>query len=51
MVRLNDKVRRLQSLATKGTLNNEAAIDSFMDIAVYALIARILYEQERDDRA
>lgn len=46
MVRLNDKVRRLQSLAQKGHLVNEAAIDSFMDICVYALIARVLYEQE-----
>ena len=46
MVRLNDKVRRLQSLATKGHLNNEAALDSFMDIAVYALIARVLFEGE-----
>lgn len=47
MVRLTDKVRRLQSLAQKGELANEPAIDSFMDIAVYALIARVLYEQER----
>lgn len=46
MVRLSDKVRRLQALATKGALANEAAVDSFMDIAVYALIARVLYEQE-----
>jgi hypothetical protein len=45
MVRLSDKVGRLQSLARKGYLNNEAAVDSFMDIAVYALIARVLYEE------
>lgn len=48
MVRLNDKVKRLQSLATKGHLVNEAAIDSFMDIAVYAVIARVLYEEEHE---
>ena len=48
MVRLSDKVRRLQSLAGKGHLVNEAAVDSFMDIAVYALIARVLYEQEHE---
>lgn len=46
MIRLNDKVRRLQTLATKGALANESALDSFMDIAVYALIARVLYEQD-----
>jgi hypothetical protein len=45
MVRLNDKVNRLQALRTKGHLVNEAAKDSFMDIAVYALIAFVLYEQ------
>lgn len=46
MVRLNDKVRRLQSLRLRGSLANESALDSFMDIAVYALIAYVLYEQE-----
>jgi hypothetical protein len=45
MVRLTDKVRRLQSLARNGGLENEAAHDSFLDIAVYALIAYVLYEQ------
>lgn len=45
MIRLNDKVRRLQALATRGSLANEAAVDSFMDIAVYAIIACVLYEQ------
>lgn len=46
MVRLNDKVRRLQSLASKGALANEAADDSLRDIAVYAMIALVLYEQQ-----
>ena len=45
MIRLNDKVARLKSLASKGSLNNEAATDSFMDIAVYALIAHVLFEE------
>jgi hypothetical protein len=49
MIRLNDKVTRLKSLASKGYLNNEAAIDSFMDIAVYALIACVLYEQKLEE--
>ena len=46
MVRLTDKVRRLQSLASKGYLENESAVDSLMDIAVYAIIARVLLEEE-----
>lgn len=48
MMRLNDKVVRLKSFAKKGSLANESAADSMRDIAVYALIALVLYEQERD---
>ena len=46
MVRLNDKIKRLQNFASKGSLANEGAEDSMMDIAVYALIALILYREE-----
>lgn len=46
LCRLNDKVHRLQQYAKKGVLANESAKDSMMDIAVYALIAYILYEEE-----
>jgi|SRR5215475_5207362 len=46
MVRLSDKVKRLQAFAQKGALANESAQDSMRDIAVYALIALVLYEQE-----
>jgi hypothetical protein len=46
LIRLNDKVRRLQSFAQKGTLANESAEDSMRDIAVYSIIALVLYEQE-----
>lgn len=46
VIRLNDKVQRLKSLATKGELANESVRDSFQDIAVYAIIADILYEDE-----
>lgn len=48
MIRLNDKVTRLKSLANNGNLTNESAQDSFMDIAVYALIAHVLYEEKVD---
>jgi hypothetical protein len=46
LVRLNDKVHRLQQFAKKGELANESAEDSMMDIAVYALIALVLYREE-----
>lgn len=45
IIRLNDKVQRLKSMVKKGRLVNESILDSFDDIAVYAVIARILYEE------
>lgn len=44
MVRANDKIKRLQTFAVKGSLANEGAIDSFNDLAVYAVIGRVLFE-------
>ena len=46
LVRLNDKVKRLQKFAIKGSLANEGVEDSLLDISVYAAIALVLYEQE-----
>jgi hypothetical protein len=45
MVRMTDKVNRLQSLVKNGSLANEAAEDSLLDIAVYAVIALVLREK------
>lgn len=50
LLRLNDKVVRLKSMAKKGALNNEPAEDSMRDIAVYALIALCLYEEANEAR-
>ena len=46
MIRLNDKIKRLQSLQSNGRLENESAYDSFKDIAVYAVIALVLFEEQ-----
>lgn len=46
MVRAQDKIRRLQQYNKKGTLANEGARDAFMDLAVYAVIALCLWEEE-----
>ena len=46
MIRATDKVRRLQTHATRGSLINESVEDSLLDLAVYALIALVLYEQD-----
>jgi len=46
LIRGTDKLRRLQSLISNGKLQNESAEDSLRDLAVYAIIALVLFEQE-----
>lgn len=46
LIRGTDKLRRLQKLALGGSLVNEAARDSFLDLAVYALIGLVLYDEQ-----
>ena len=45
MLRASDKVRRLHKFAATGALANESVIDAFDDLAVYAVIARVMYEE------
>jgi hypothetical protein len=48
MIRGCDKVARLKSLIANGKLENESAEDSLRDLAVYAVIALVLFEQNRE---
>lgn len=48
MMRGTDKVNRLKTFARRGTLANEGVLDAFSDLAVYAVIARVLFEEEAD---
>ena len=50
MLRASDKIRRLQALLRNGRLENESARDSFIDLAVYAVIGLVLYEEARHDQ-
>lgn len=50
MIRATDKMRRLQKYASAGELANESARDSFLDLAVYAVIALCLFEEEQDTK-
>ena len=50
IIRLNDKVHRLARFAKRGKLANESAKDSMMDIAVYALIAYLLYGEASEEQ-
>jgi hypothetical protein len=47
MIRAKDKVRRIESFVSNGVLKNEPLIDSFLDLASYALIAAVLFEEEQ----
>jgi hypothetical protein len=47
MIRATDKVRRLQTYANKGTLANEGVEDSLLDLAVYSLIALVLFREPK----
>lgn len=49
LMRANDKMHRLQRFAAKGELSNESAEDSMRDIAVYAMIALILYTEASEN--
>lgn len=46
MIRANDKIVRMKSMFRNGDLMNEAVEDSFRDLAVYAIIGLVLYEQD-----
>lgn len=48
MIRATDKMKRLQRFAQRGSLANESAADSLMDLSVYALIALILLREEAE---
>lgn len=47
IIRLNDKITRIKSFIAKGVLENESLEDSLDDIAVYAVIAKILYNEAK----
>lgn len=49
MVRANDKMKRIQAVACGSELQNEGVEDSFMDLAVYAIIGLILYQEGKNE--
>lgn len=51
MIRGTDKVKRIQKYARVGDLANESVEDAFKDLAVYALIALVLWEEENGAEA
>ena len=49
LVRAGDKIIRLQRFARDGNLTNENAEDSLLDLAVYAIIALVLFREGRQN--
>ncbi len=49
MIRATDKVKRLQTYARTGRLVNEGVRDSFLDLAVYAIIAHVLFDEQEGE--
>lgn len=50
LIRMNDKMVRLQNLAKGKELKNESAQDSLRDIAAYAILALILMDEKNANR-
>lgn len=46
MTRANDKMRRLQAAARGSELVNEGVEDSLIDLALYSIIALVLYREQ-----
>ena len=49
MVRLSDKVTRLATFNATGTLSHEGVEDNLLDLASYALLSLLLYQEEQGD--
>lgn len=47
LLRMNDKMTRLNSFAKKGSLQNELMEDSLVDLAAYALLCLVVYREDR----
>ena len=45
LLRAGDKMQRLKSFAKNGSLANEGVEDSMLDLAVYAIIALVLFRE------
>ena len=50
MVRAGDKMTRLETFVQKGTLANEGVEDSLLDLAVYAIIALLLFREQGGEK-
>jgi len=49
LIRLSDKLSRLMNISRTGEIavSEETVVDTLMDLAVYAIVTRILYENSK----
>ena len=45
-MRLQDKMRRIENFFSNGHLRHEAVRDSFIDLAVYALLGVVILDEK-----
>jgi len=50
VMRLQDKMRRIENFFCNGNLKHEAVRDSFVDLAVYALLAVVILDEKDPKR-
>jgi hypothetical protein len=48
MLRANDKFQRIKTFCKKRELANESVEDSFIDLAAHAIIALVIYQEQKD---
>lgn len=51
LLRLNDKITRMQTYAVKGSLANESVEDNLLDMANYAIISLVLFRESAAKKA
>ncbi len=53
LIRLSDKTARLMNIARtdQSVVSDETVFDTLMDLAIYAIITRILYEKFKRDNS
>jgi hypothetical protein len=52
-LRIGDKIKRLQTYAVKGSLQNEGVEDTLLDLACYAILGLVVLreDEDRDDES
>jgi hypothetical protein len=49
VVRMSDKMHRLRSFFRRGVVEFDGLVDTFLDLAAYAIIALVLYREATDN--